>query len=728
VATKVVRKDEILLNGVRYKLSGPVRPTLASVMPGKVVTGDYSETDEPTASAWIMDDQRGGILIEEMDEAVHVDRSWWSTCDTRYKKEITLGPLVSSVASPTPATVAIINGDCELETGWTNGARSAARAQGGSYSWGNISSDPTYQDATNYYRGAPYTFSMYVWCPAGTNGKLTIDDGVGTSDSSLATAAAWTLLTVTRTLSLAATRLRLKITEGSTSSTIFADTATITRGTSAVGNPNYLITFNSNLYAAFGRWVAKLNATGDAWTLLAYMPATITGLISTVNSTLVIALGDGTNYVYMNTSEVFTQTDVSGVDKGITWSNKFYAINTSGQLKYAATPNAASPAFTNDAVLPLDARPAKNLFLYRDADGVEIIYASSTVGLYAHDNTNTLFLATELSLPKHPNAGVGACRWQDASYIPSGLSLYKYAAGSTATIQNVGLDKDDGLPSEYNAEIISLIPGQTHLYALLDSTQSTGTSTSSLMSYDGGGWSPMWIDSATEQTMTSGVEASVYAYRLWFITNNVTNYVVLQRGSTKPKKNSAYVYAASGVHITPWFDAGWKREDKVAIRVKIDVADASATETVVVKYRLNHTYGTIADGWTTLGTITAGGETEYSFASSVGVSFRDIQFRFDLARGGTTTTSPIIRSVVLSYIKRSRVAWGYRVDIDCRLDYDGRSPVDQISALRTATSASTLLVFNFDGTDRYVEVKNISGQNTTGKRGDGMYSLLLVEV
>ncbi len=724
----VINPNEVELNSKFYPIIGPVRPRLASRFPGKVVTGDYTKDSEVIASSWVIDDLRGGVLREELSD--ETDRCWWNTCDHRFAKEITLGQTATSITAPVPAEPVAVNADCELETGWTNGSRSGARAQGGSYSWGNISSTPTYQDITNFYRGAPYTFSMYVWAGGGTAGHITIDDGVSSTSSGAATAGAWTLLTVTRTLSLAATRLRISITELSTVSTIFADTATITRGTSVVGNPNYPTNFNSNLYVAFGRWIAKLNATGDAWTLLAYMPATITGLIPTVNSTMIIALGDSTNYVYMNTSEEFAQADVSGVDKGVTWGSLFYAINTSGQMKYAATPNATSPAFTNNAVLPLDARPARELFLGRDASGTEIIYASSNIGLYAHDHANTQFLSTDLTIPSHPNGGKGACRWRDSLYMPTGLTVYKYYAGSTATIQNVGLDKDDGLPTEYNGEIISLVPGHQCLYALVDATQTSGTTTSSILTYDGGGWGVLYTAASTETTMTTGVESTVYAYRFYFISNNVINYIPLFRGFTKPKRDTSHVYASSGVIITPWFTANtpWY---KTAIRVKVQADDTSSTETIVIKYRTDYSNLTVASGWTTLGTVNTDGETILSLGSSAGVAFKSIQFRIELARGSTNTTSPVLKWAALTFVHDLPAAYGWLATLNLTEDYRGRSIVTMWDDIESIINGNVLVPFTF-ASDRggkethYVRISALSGEQHAQEKKSGIFTVELL--
>ena len=82
---RVVDRNEISLNGTRFPIRGRVSQSLISVMPGKVTIGDYSLADDELAFTWVINDQRGGLLIEEMDESVHQDRFYWSTCNTEFE-------------------------------------------------------------------------------------------------------------------------------------------------------------------------------------------------------------------------------------------------------------------------------------------------------------------------------------------------------------------------------------------------------------------------------------------------------------------------------------------------------------------------------------------------------------------------------------------------------------------------------------------------------------------
>jgi len=105
VTEVVISPNEISLNSVRYPIRGAVSPSLISTLPGKVTFGDYSLADEQIASSWIISDQRGGVLVEEMDESIHLDRAWWSTCNLGFKGHIVL-PRLATELTPAAAGVA----------------------------------------------------------------------------------------------------------------------------------------------------------------------------------------------------------------------------------------------------------------------------------------------------------------------------------------------------------------------------------------------------------------------------------------------------------------------------------------------------------------------------------------------------------------------------------------------------------------------------------------------
>jgi FlaG/FlaF family flagellin (archaellin) len=99
-----------------------------------------------------------------------------------------------------------------------------------------------------------------------------------------------------------------------------------------------------------------------------------------------------------------------------------------------------------------------------------------------------------------------------------------------------------------------------------------------------------------------------------------------------PSEVTDFNYATSAIHQTPWVNAGQSEVDKLALKVKVEVQDASSSETVKVEYATDY-----SESYTTMGTITSDGITTYTFGSSAGTTFRAIKFKLTLSRASGST-------------------------------------------------------------------------------------------
>ena len=100
MANSVVETNEIFLNGVYYPITRPVRSTLASIYPAKVVIGDTTKDSQLRSSIIAWSDWRGGIGINRMEGAGDTSRAWYSTCQLRYKNHLVLPGLVTESTTP----------------------------------------------------------------------------------------------------------------------------------------------------------------------------------------------------------------------------------------------------------------------------------------------------------------------------------------------------------------------------------------------------------------------------------------------------------------------------------------------------------------------------------------------------------------------------------------------------------------------------------------------------
>jgi hypothetical protein len=113
MANVVVEANEIFLNGVYYPTTRPVRSTLASIYPAKIVIGDTSKDSNLRSSVIAWSDWRGGIGVNRMEGAGEVNRAWYSTCQLRYKNHLVLPGLATASSAPshglTDANIGAIN-------------------------------------------------------------------------------------------------------------------------------------------------------------------------------------------------------------------------------------------------------------------------------------------------------------------------------------------------------------------------------------------------------------------------------------------------------------------------------------------------------------------------------------------------------------------------------------------------------------------------------------------
>ena len=611
---------EVSLNGVRYKITGPVESSLSSIYPPKTVTGDTTKDSQQSASVLALSDWRGGIGVNKMQAPEQANRAWWSTCQLRYRGHLVLPALA---------------------------------------------------------------------------------------------------------------------------------TATAVVGSAAVGAIGEL---SNEIYAAFGTDVRKYNNTTDSWgSSLATLPGAATqALTFRLGGTVYLAFATtGTPGGYTYTSDGVTWVDdTKDTQFLVFWNNRLWGIDATGQLWFST----ALGVETNEAQLPLQNDSVTSMFVGRLPNGDLAIFVGTTDGLWVHDMDNAMFHETELVVPKHPDNGKGGTRWRDSTFYSAGNGIHRYVNGAnTAVILQMGPDKDDGLPSDKRGTIRQLASTTNELLAIMDSTSAPGsmntfdsdgvlsaaavippdTGFSSILGWDGRAWECKWLGGNVGQAISYAYVSNAYStYRLWWATNQRVYYMALPRDIINPNEITTFAYALSGDHETPWFTADQAEVDKLAMELRVELAGASASETAVVSYGLNG-----ASGWTQLGTITANGITPYLFPNSTspaGTDFRSIRFKVSLARGSTTTLTPDVLSLTLTFRKKLPAKYSHILKIDLSGEYGGRSAKERRAALITAIELTTKVEFTFRddaGLTRnyWVDVKQATGLEETGDDESGLSTVMVEE-
>ncbi len=505
--------------------------------------------------------------------------------------------------------------------------------------------------------------------------------------------------------------------------------------------------------------IYKYNNASDVWGSALATPSdqvtdTVTWRTLAGETFLIFAHYDSSGSGYTRFDGSTWTEDTTDSQYVAAWDDRLWGISYTGQLWYSIVAGTE----VNDAKLPLPPGSVTGLFVARDAGGEPILYASTKKGLFAHDSANSKFIQTELTIPNHPHAGKGTIRWRDSIYMPAGLGVYKYinqAGGAVLAV--TGPDRDDGVPTNQRGTIKFMTGSHNELFAGLDASTAPNitsgdsipyqwqshhgsmvidddTGYSTILGYDDMGWETKWTASSAGRSLQALTVSDAYdEYRMWWGFNGEIKFMKIPSDIINPSFVSDFEFAASGTHETPWFNAGQAEVDKLALKLRVEVQDASSTETVAVEYATDY-----AESYTSLGTITSDGITSYTFGSSAGTAFRAIKFKLSLARTTNTGTvnytkkTPDVVSTTLEWRKKLPSKWGHQVQVDINKEYKGKSPKDLRAALLSAIESTTLVEFTFrddsGGTrNYYVDVASATGMEYTGTDERGISTINLVE-
>tara|TARA_Y100000310_G_scaffold258860_1_gene267397 strand:- start:5932 stop:7833 length:1902 start_codon:yes stop_codon:yes gene_type:complete len=538
-------------------------------------------------------------------------------------------------------------------------------------------------------------------------------------------------------------------------------TTTAASGVSGVFSIGAMAELENKIYVDFGTSIRSYDFNTDSWgSNLQTMSAGATDAITErLGGTVYMVFTNGANYYYTTDGSSWS-TVTTYVQFFAGWDDRLWGIDSTGQLRWAFDPTGT---WTDDAQLPLPNDYVQDLFVGRDATGNHILYASTKVGLFAHDVDNNQFVRTEMDLPFHNDAGAGVARFRDATYIPAGLGIYKYSlGGGGAVITTVGPDKDQGLPADRRGKIPFLLKTHNDLLAFVDNTAAAAedldlfasgglpahteaavnpeTGRSLILAWDEVGWQVLFESGAIEQSIDAALVSNAYGgYRLFFAQDERVHYLELPVDIVNPDELSDREYADASRDDGPWFTAGQTEINKTAVRMHWDVSGASSSETVTpyVGYDFDD------DTWTALSAISSNGVTTYTFPNTTaatttdatGTAFNAFRWRRDLVNGTNNRLSPDVRSITLEYRKKLPFKEGWRVEIDLSDPdgYSGQPPKEARASLLAATKSKLRVEFTFrddEGNTRnhYVDVTQPTGLEETGHDERGVTSMVLLDL
>ena len=777
MAYEVISVNEILLGSYKYRVRSPIVGSFIDPFPNQLSIGGDDYGNQLGTSKWVIDNLTGGIGTEKF---ISPNMCWWTNCIIEYLGHILPPRLATGVTVPDNSGyisnythLPNLGFETGAITGWTHSG-------GGSSAVSNVNpktgiyhlrqtglADAQTATATytltwdSSFQSKSFTFTAQAK-PAYTGGggipatdtrcRVSISDGVGTTPGAWRSASAYGTVTVTRVLDASATKLELIIEttytagELGTGATGDFDDLTLTHPT--IDGEIHFANFNGSLYMSKGGEISKLNAGRTAFTTLkADFDGTIRAIIPSLNSRLYIYLGDEVNYWYMSTAEAFTKSNSANAYWGIQYDAKLFKMNTSGTVAYSTDPDGSAPTWTSGSSITDIALQIQGFVVGRDASGNTTLYVPTKSKLKVYDSATPQWLDTEVVLPDHPNGGKGAAYFNSKTYLPYGLAVKEYYPENGSVI-DVGLTELDGLPIEYNGEIVKLQgeSGVKLMFALVDASQTSGNSKSGLYAFNGSRWFCWWVDTSNNGAMYDCIVSSASSgYAVYWDCGGTVYYIDIPRGIQNPNKITQS-YATAGIFISPWFDSGDQGAAKLAKELNDFAKGITTTETVALKYRIDHTNTDLDTGWTSfaspddiLNTTGESGYHEILFASGAGIAFKSIQLRLDFVTAGSTAKADI-QNLKLLYRMRTGALKIRRWIVEVLLDDYANGPTGnekakaKIANLESVITSSVDVVFSYrpnanSDEHHYVSVEcerfeEIAGTDYNG----GFYRLILTEV
>ncbi len=454
-------------------------------------------------------------------------------------------------------------------------------------------------------------------------------------------------------------------------------------------------------------------------------------------------------YRFDGASWVSHSTDVKHFVKfDVNPSEKLMAIDANGTLRASAD----GITWTEEVGGKLDDAVPNDLIAFRNPSDEPTLFIGTNQGLFSCDPWTRTVYATSLAILPSTGAGSDCCVWSDGNlYFPDGLALWRYPR--LGQITNVGLDREDGVPTFIRGKITHLTQTPNYIIAVIDATQlgatlpeelfmgaewgtynmpmSTTAGYSAIMAWNGSGWHCLYLSDKSSTGIHDALLTTVYLgeRRLFFSDDLNIKYLALPEGNYDPSLDENAHFAESGVFETSWFDGGYSEITKLAISFKMRCLRISNTETIAVHYAIND-----VEAYTYLGTVTSdtiddAGRAKFHFNVPTGIHFYSIKFRFTFTRAPLDDRqSPVLLFFDLRYKRMPDILWGWTFTV-CGTEYAHLT--DAWTAVKDLVNSKLLVRFGFRADseeEKIVEVINISGIRYGGNETVSTFTVTVVEL
>src|SRR6185436_14066400 len=293
--------------------------------------------------------------------------------------------------------------------------------------------------------------------------------------------------------------------------------------------------YGTSLYGAWNAKIRYLASGATAWATPS--AGSYVDLVSNGTDATVIRLGTTDWLVFADSTETlrFNGTTWTAQDgNGTTtpeavylqeWFARLYALDVQNVLWWTDD----FVTWHKVAPLPVPLGDVHSLEIFFDTNNAPQLHAPTRNGpdnegglwIYnAEVGTLGQWFRTRMSFPAYPTAGAFA-EWHGDAYEAAGQDVYHYTGGSGPTVNPMGLSRDDGLPSDWRGDIVSLTKTHNWLVAglsvedpatgaslpadvyatvgpwsiggnVLSGAMSEPAARSALFAWNGAAWHPLW--------------------------------------------------------------------------------------------------------------------------------------------------------------------------------------------------------------------------------------------
>ena len=458
---------------------------------------------------------------------------------------------------------------------------------------------------------------------------------------------------------------------------------------------------------------------------------------------LVIPYG-ANGYAYLNQSLALTEVAPSVTDPALldatVWDDKLIGIDTAGQLWWTTDVTAGWTSYGATAKIPTSETP-RRVIPYFDRGGDPAVFVLTELRLWQFDPDGPQIFDIDVSFPPGPYQGIAACRWSGDLYFSVGMGVHRYTGGALSAM---GLDRDSGLPVEYNGHIVDLVPGYNSMYALVEKPDLSSftfpggapTPKVSVHEWTGSGWHEVWeLPSGNAIPLSAGISRATNGQMLiWGVTAPIAalsgmyamNLPITFANPRQRITQSTGLAQTSGQLTTGVFDAGMQGYKKVASALDIRMTSLSFSGggQFLVQYKIDD-----ATSWSNLGYVTTTGVTSLPFGTLTdgiypGEVFERIQFRFT----ASVTTVFLMESATLSFVKTVPPSNSWTPTIDLSAEWKGNSPETMRQHIDDILVNRVFVPLVLRGTTYRVMVSASSGSSQTGFDESSIRQISLLEI